>query len=66
MGIIKKAVFDVMQNDKFVATLRMPLTHYVDGMPVVTEGMMREFAIQKMPTLKYSPFTVYYSHTSGL
>lgn len=65
-ALFKKAVFDVMQNDRFAATLRMPVTHYVDGAPVVTESMMRKYAAEKMPTLKYQKFTVHYSRMSSL
>ena len=66
MRVLKKVVFDVMQGDRFAATLRMPVTHYVDGLPFVTESMMRKYAIEKMPTLKYSAFTVHYSRISSL
>lgn len=55
-----------MQGDRFAATLRMPVTHYVDGAPVVTESMMRKYAAEKMPTLKYQKFTVHYSRISSL
>ena len=65
-GVLKKAVFDVMQGDRFAATLRMPVTHYVDGAPVVTESMMRNYVVEKRPTLKYQKFTVHYSRMSSL
>ena len=66
MGTLKKAVFDVMQHDRYAATLRMPVTHYVEGMPYVTEPMMRSYAQEKMPTLNYQPFTVHFLRMSSL
>lgn len=56
---MKKLTFDIMVGDTFYRTMRMPIqidTLNMDG--TVNEDAVKEWVLQKCPTLKYDNFTI--------
>lgn len=55
--------FDVMLNERFVCTLRMPITiemvvDYVGDTPVIPEEAFSKYVESKRPSLKGKPFQI--------
>ena len=62
--MIKKIKFDVMLRDRFIATLRMPITPEIlegwDGDdPVIKSTAFDNFVAKKLPTLKGEPLRIF-------
>lgn len=56
--------FDVMLDQRWVATMTMPIlpwyiTDYVDGLPVIDEGVMKRFAEERRPSLIGKDYKIY-------
>lgn len=62
--MVKKILtFDVMLRDRFVCTLRMPLTldvisGYDGDKPIISMESVEKFVLRKRPTLKGEPFGI--------
>lgn len=62
---MKSIVFDIMVGDKFYRTMRMPISidmvvDYEGEEPVINENKIKEWVLQKCPTLKYDDFTIHF------
>lgn len=60
----KIITFDVMLRDRFVCTLRMPLTFdiitgYEGDKPVIPVKAFEQFVERKRPTLKSEPYKIF-------
>ena len=60
---MKKLIFDVMFNDRFVCTLMMPITidmvvGYLGDKPVIKDGAVSQFIEKKRPSLIGKPYKV--------
>jgi CMP-2-keto-3-deoxyoctulosonic acid synthetase len=56
-------VFDVMVDGRFYKTMRMPITidivvDYQGDKPIINGEKIKEWVLQKCPTLKYDNFTI--------
>ena len=56
-------VFDVMVDGRFYKTMRMPITidvvvGYQGDKPIINGEKIKEWVLQKCPTLKYEKFTI--------
>lgn len=60
---MKKLTFDIMVGDKFYRTMRMPITidmveGYENDTPIINLDKVKEYALQKCPTLKYEKYKI--------
>jgi hypothetical protein len=60
---MKKLVFDIMVGDKFYRTMRMPISidmvvDYEGEEPVISVDKIKEWVLEKCPTLKYENFKI--------
>lgn len=60
---MKKLIFDVMLNDRFVCTLMMPITidmvvDYLGDKPVIKDGAVSQYVEKKRPSLIGKPYKV--------
>lgn len=63
MRDMEKLTFDIMVGNRFYKTMRMPITidmvvDYEGDKPIVDLGKVKEWVLQKCPTLKYNNFTI--------
>lgn len=61
--MIKKITFDIMSNDRFVCTMRMPITldmviDYDGDKPILNADKIKEYVEEKRPTLKYVKYNI--------
>ena len=59
----KKIKFDVMLRDRFVATLRLPITFgiikgYDGDLPIIESDDIKRYAETKLPKLKGQPYRI--------
>lgn len=62
---MKKLIFDVMINDRFVCTLMMPITidmvvDYLGDKPVIKDGVIKKYIEKKRPSLIGKPYKLYF------
>lgn len=60
---MKKLTFDIMVGNRFYKTMRMPITidmvvGYEGDKPIIDLDKIKEWVLQKCPTLKYDNFTI--------
>jgi CMP-2-keto-3-deoxyoctulosonic acid synthetase len=60
---MKNLVFDVMVDGRFYRTMSMPITidivvGYQGDKPIIDGEKIKEWVLQKCPTLKYEKFTI--------
>lgn len=61
-----KLKFDIMLNDMFIATMRVPITRGLifgyddDGKPLINIRAVQELVESKRPTLKNQPYKLYF------
>lgn len=60
---MKNLVFDVMVDGRFYKTMRMPITidivvDYQGDKSIINGEKIKEWVLQKCPTLKYDNFTI--------
>ena len=63
----KRLVFDIMVGEQFVATERMPVTMdiingYDGDRPIYNLGKIRQWILQRRPTLKHQEFQIYFDN----
>jgi CMP-2-keto-3-deoxyoctulosonic acid synthetase len=60
---MKNLVFDIMVDGRFYRTMSMPITidivvGYQGDKPIINGEKIKEWVLQKCPTLKYEKFTI--------
>lgn len=60
---MKTLTFDIMSNDRFVCTMRMPITldmviDYDGDKPILNADKIKEYVEDKCPTLKYVKYNI--------
>lgn len=60
---MKTLTFDIMSNDRFVCTMRMPITldmiiDYDGDKPILNADKIKEYVEEKRPTLKYVKYNI--------
>ena len=63
---MKHISFDVMLNERFVCTLKMPITidmvvDYVGDKPVLSDGAVSAFVETKRPSLRGKDYKIYFN-----
>lgn len=60
---MKKLTFDIMIDDRFFKTMRMPITidivvGYEGDKPIINLDKVEEWVLKKIPTLKYYNYKI--------
>jgi CMP-2-keto-3-deoxyoctulosonic acid synthetase len=60
---MKGLAFDIMVGERFYSTMHMPITmdmviDYQGDKPIIDGEKIKEWVLQKCPTLKYEKFTI--------
>lgn len=58
-----RLTFDIMSNDRFVCTMRMPITldmvvGYEGDKPILDAGKLKRYVEEKRPSLKYVKYNI--------